>query len=108
MQMFDESFFVALAFATVVAAFLFLKLPQRLLAALDAKSAEIADELQQARKLREEADRASPLCTTPMAVSAVDTAPGALCRMVQHRCLNRTALLKVHRPWPDLPLKDHS
>ena len=54
--MFDESFFVALAFATVIAAFLFLKLPQRLLAALDAKSAEIADELQQARKLREEAE----------------------------------------------------
>ncbi len=54
--MFDESFFVALAFAAVIAAFLFLKLPQRLLAALDAKSAEIADELQQARKLREEAE----------------------------------------------------
>ena len=56
MQMFDESFFVALAFAAVIAAFLYLKLPQRLLAALDAKSAEIADELQQARKLREEAE----------------------------------------------------
>ena len=55
MNMFDESFFVALAFATVVVAFLYLKLPQRLLAALDAKSAEIADELEQARKLREEA-----------------------------------------------------
>ena len=54
--MFDESFFVALAFAAVISAFLFLKLPQRLLAALDAKSAEIADELQQARKLREEAE----------------------------------------------------
>ena len=53
--MFDESFFVALAFATVIAAFIYLKLPQRLLAALDAKSAEIADELEQARKLREEA-----------------------------------------------------
>ena len=53
--MFDESFFVALAFAAVVAAFLYLKLPQRLLAALDAKSTEIANELEQARKLREEA-----------------------------------------------------
>ena len=53
--MFDESFFVALAFVTVLAAFLYLKLPQRLLAALDAKSAEIANELEQARKLREEA-----------------------------------------------------
>ena len=56
MQMFDESFFVALAFATVVAAFLYLKLPQRLLAALDAKSAEIANELDEARRLREEAE----------------------------------------------------
>ena len=56
MQMFDESFFVALAFATVIAAFLYLKLPQRLLAALDAKSAEIANELDEARRLREEAE----------------------------------------------------
>ena len=54
--MFDESFFVALAFATVIAAFLYLKLPQRLLAALDAKSAEIANELGEARRLREEAE----------------------------------------------------
>ena len=53
--MFDESFFVALAFFTVIAAFFYLKLPQRLLAALDEKSAEIANELEQARKLREEA-----------------------------------------------------
>ena len=54
--MFDESFFVALAFATVIGAFLYLKLPQRVLAALDTKSAEIADELDQARKLRAEAE----------------------------------------------------
>ena len=54
--MFDESFFVALAFAAVIAAFLYLKLPQRLLAALDAKSAEIANELDEARRLREEAE----------------------------------------------------
>ena len=54
--MFDESFFVALAFATVIAAFLYLKLPQRLLAALDAKSAEIANELDEARRLLEEAE----------------------------------------------------
>ena len=54
--MFDESFFVALAFVTVIAAFLYLKLPQRLLAALDAKSAEIANELDEARRLREEAE----------------------------------------------------
>jgi F-type H+-transporting ATPase subunit b len=56
MQMFDESFFVALAFVTVIAAFLYLKLPQRLLAALDAKSAEIANELDEARRLLEEAE----------------------------------------------------
>ena len=54
--MFDESFFVALAFVTVIAAFLYLKLPQRLLAALDAKSAEIANELDEARRLLEEAE----------------------------------------------------
>ncbi|MEC8545704.1 MAG: ATP F0F1 synthase subunit B [Pseudomonadota bacterium] len=54
--MFDESFFVALAFAAVIAAFLYLKLPQRLLAALDTKSAEIAYELDEARRLREEAE----------------------------------------------------
>ena len=35
---------------------MFLKLPQRLLAALDAKSAEIANELDEARLLREEAE----------------------------------------------------
>jgi len=54
--MFDESFFVALAFVTVIVAILYLKLPQRLLGAMDAKSAEIADELAHARKLREEAE----------------------------------------------------
>ena len=54
--MFDESFFVALAFIAVIAAFLYLKVPQRLLAALDAKSAEIANELDEARRLREEAE----------------------------------------------------
>ncbi len=54
--MFDESFFVALSFVTVIGAFLYLKLPQRLLSALDTKSAEIADALEQARKLREDAE----------------------------------------------------
>ena len=53
--MFDESFFVALAFVTVIGTFLYLRLPQRLLGALDEKSAQIADELADARKLREEA-----------------------------------------------------
>ena len=54
--MFDESFFVALSFVTVIGAFLYLKLPQRLLSALDTKSAEIADALEQVRKLREDAE----------------------------------------------------
>ena len=54
--MFDESFFVALSFVTVIGAFLYLKLPQRLMSALDTKSAEIADALEQARKLREDAE----------------------------------------------------
>jgi F-type H+-transporting ATPase subunit b len=54
--MFDESFFVALSFVTVIGAFLYLKLPQRLLSALDTKSAEIADALEQARKLRVDAE----------------------------------------------------
>ena len=49
--MLDESFFVALAFVTVVGAFLYLKLPQRLLGGLDAESAKIADDLAQALSL---------------------------------------------------------
>lgn len=55
--MFDESFFVALSFVTVIGAFLFMKLPAKLMQALDAKSAEIADELAQAKALRQEAEK---------------------------------------------------
>lgn len=55
--MFDESFFVAIAFFTVIGAFIYLGLPKKLLHALDEKSTEIADELEQARTLRSEAEK---------------------------------------------------
>jgi F-type H+-transporting ATPase subunit b len=53
---FDESFFVALAFAVVVAAFLYLRLPSKLVAALDDRAEQIRNELEQAKKLREDAE----------------------------------------------------
>ena len=53
--MFDESFFVALSFATVIGAFLYLRLPRRVLQSLDDKAAAIESELDEARKLREQA-----------------------------------------------------
>ena len=53
--MLNESFFVALAFFTVMAAFVYIGLPRRLMKALDDKAAAIADELNQAKALREEA-----------------------------------------------------
>lgn len=55
--MFDESFFVALSFATVIGAFLYLGLPKKLVQSLDEKSAEIAKELEEARALRAEAEK---------------------------------------------------
>lgn len=54
--MFDESFYVALSFFTVIGFFLYLGLPKKLLGALDAKRDEIKDELDSAKKLREEAE----------------------------------------------------
>lgn len=53
---FDESFFVALAFAVVIAAFLYLRLPGKLVAALDNRADQIRKELEQAKKLREDAE----------------------------------------------------
>ena len=53
--MFDEYFFVALSFATVIGAFLYLRLPRRVLQSLDDKAAAIESELDEARKLREQA-----------------------------------------------------
>jgi F-type H+-transporting ATPase subunit b len=55
--MFDESFFVALSFATVIGAFLYFGLPKKLTQSLDEKSAEIAKELDEARALRAEAEK---------------------------------------------------
>ena len=54
--MFDASFFVAVAFFTVIGAFIYLKLPSRLLAGLDAKAEQIRAELEQAKALRSEAE----------------------------------------------------
>jgi F-type H+-transporting ATPase subunit b len=55
--MFDESFFVALAFFTVIGAFVYFGLPKKLMQSLDEKSTEIADELEHARTLRSEAEK---------------------------------------------------
>ncbi|MBL6641503.1 ATP F0F1 synthase subunit B [Alphaproteobacteria bacterium] len=55
--MFDESFFVAAAFFTVIGAFIYLKLPSKLMQSLDEKSAQIAKELDDAKALRAEAEK---------------------------------------------------
>jgi F-type H+-transporting ATPase subunit b len=55
--MFDESFFVALSFATVIGAFIYFGLPRKLMQSLDDKSAEIAAQLAEAKALREEAEK---------------------------------------------------
>jgi F-type H+-transporting ATPase subunit b len=55
--MFDESFFVAAAFFTVIGAFIYLKLPNKLMQSLDEKSAQIAKELDDAKALRAEAEK---------------------------------------------------
>lgn len=55
--MFDESFFVAVSFFTVIGAFIYLKLPSKLMQTLDEKSAEIAKELDDAKALRAEAEK---------------------------------------------------
>ncbi len=52
---FDESFFVAVAFFSVIGVFFYLRLPRRLLQGLDNRTAEIKAELDEARRLREEA-----------------------------------------------------
>ena len=53
--MFDETFFVGLAFVTVILAFVYLGLPRRLMQGLDDKAAEIQKQLDDARDLREQA-----------------------------------------------------
>ncbi|MBE8191486.1 MAG: hypothetical protein HAW64_04635 [Alphaproteobacteria bacterium] len=51
----DESFYVAVSFATIIALFIYLRIPQRILQALDDKTDEIKKELEAAQHLREEA-----------------------------------------------------
>jgi len=55
--MFDESFFVAVAFFIVVGYFVYLGLPRKLGVFLDTRAAEIAAEIESAKKLRAEADK---------------------------------------------------
>ncbi len=55
--MFDASFFVAIAFFGVIGLFVYLKVPRKIIAALDARSKAIADELEEARRLREDAQK---------------------------------------------------
>ena len=55
--MFDESFFVAVSFFTVIGAFIYFKLPSKVMQLLDEKSAEIAKELDDAKALRAEAEK---------------------------------------------------
>jgi F-type H+-transporting ATPase subunit b len=52
---FDASFFVALSFALVILGFIRLKLPSKVIAMLDARAAEIKQELDEAQALRDEA-----------------------------------------------------
>lgn len=51
----DSSFWVAVAFVLFVLALIYFRVPGRITEALDARSAQIAQELDEARKLREEA-----------------------------------------------------
>lgn len=54
---FDENFFVALAFITVIGFFVYLRLPRRLMQTLDDRARAIEAELQQARDLRVQAEK---------------------------------------------------
>jgi F-type H+-transporting ATPase subunit b len=54
---FDATFFAFVAFAIFFAVLIWLKIPTTIMSALDARSAEIAKELHEARRLREEAEK---------------------------------------------------
>lgn len=54
--MFNETFFVAAAFFVVMALFVYLRLPQKVVGLLDARAEDIRNELEQAKKLREDAE----------------------------------------------------
>ena len=55
--MFDSSFFVALSFLIFVGLVIYMGLPRMIISALDKRSADIQDELDEARNLREEAQK---------------------------------------------------
>jgi F-type H+-transporting ATPase subunit b len=54
---FDATFFAFVAFAIFFVVLIWLKVPATIMSALDARSAEIAKELHEARRLREEAEK---------------------------------------------------
>jgi F-type H+-transporting ATPase subunit b len=54
---FDATFFAFVAFALFFAVLIWLKIPATIMSALDARSNEIAKELHEARRLREEAEK---------------------------------------------------
>jgi F-type H+-transporting ATPase subunit b len=54
---FDATFFAFVAFALFFVVLIWLKIPATIMSALDARSAEIAKELHEARRLREEAEK---------------------------------------------------
>jgi F-type H+-transporting ATPase subunit b len=54
---FDATFFAFVAFAIFFVVLIWLKVPGTIISALDARSAEIAKELNEARRLREEAEK---------------------------------------------------
>lgn len=54
---FDATFFAFVAFAIFFAVLIWLKIPATIMSALDARSNEIAKELHEARRLREEAEK---------------------------------------------------
>jgi F-type H+-transporting ATPase subunit b len=54
---FDATFFAFVAFAIFFIVMIWLKVPATIMSALDARSAEIAKELHEARRLREEAEK---------------------------------------------------
>lgn len=54
-MLFEPEFWVAISFFIFVAVVLYYRLPQRIIGALDARAEQIAAELDEARRLREEA-----------------------------------------------------
>ncbi len=55
--MFDSSFFVAISFLIFVVLVIYMGLPRMIISALDKRSEDIQEELDEARNLREEAQK---------------------------------------------------